>query len=46
MNQNIYEHDTEVSPTIKYCQPYISINLQKFVKIWENILGNNAKMIL
>lgn len=46
MNQKIYEHDTEISPTIRYCQPCISINLQKFVKLWKNILDNNAKTIL
>lgn len=46
MNQKIYEHDTEISPAIKYCQPYMSINLQKFVKKWKNILDNIAKMIL
>ena len=45
MNQKIYEHDAEISPAIKYCQPCISINLQKFVKKWKNILDNNAKMI-
>lgn len=46
MNQKIYEHDTEISPTIKYCQPCVNINLQKFVKLWKNILDNNAKTIL
>ena len=46
MNQKIYEHDTEISPAIRYCQPYISINLLKFVKKWENTLDNNAKTIL
>lgn len=45
MNQKIYEHDTEISPAIRYCQPCMSINLLKFVKKWENILDNNAKMI-
>lgn len=46
MNQKIYEHDIEISPAIKYCQPCMSINLQKFVKKWKNILDNNAKTIL
>lgn len=45
MNQKIYEHDTEISQAIKYCQPCISINLQKFVKKWKNILDNNVKTI-
>ena len=46
MNQKIYEHDTEISPVIRYCQPCMSINLLKFVKKWENTLDNNVKMIL
>ena len=46
MNQKIYEHDTEISPARRYCQPGMSINLQKFVKKWKNILDNNAKTIL
>lgn len=46
MNQKVYEYDTEISPAIRYCQPCMNINLQKFVKIWENILDNNAKTIL
>lgn len=45
MNQKIYEHDTEISPAIKYCQPCMNINLQKFVKKWKNILDNNVKTI-
>ena len=36
MNQKIYEHDEEISPAIKYCQPCLSINLQKFVKFKKN----------
>ena len=43
MNQKIYEHDTEISPAIRYCQPCISINLQKFVKngkiFWTTMPG-------
>ena len=46
MNPKIYEHDSEISPAIRYCQPYMNINLQKFVKKWENILDNNVKTIL
>lgn len=46
MNPKIYEHDTEISPVIRYCQPCMNINLQKFVKIWKNILDNNVKTIL
>ena len=33
MNQKIYEHDEEISPAIKYCQPCMSINLQKFLNL-------------
>ena len=46
MNQKIYEHDTEISPAIKNCQPCMNINLQEFIKKWKNILDNNVKMIL
>lgn len=46
MVNKVYEHDTEVNPVINYCQPSMSIDLQKFVKLWKNILDNNAKTIL
>lgn len=41
MNLKIYEHDIEIGPAIRYCQPCLSINLQKFIKngkiLWTNL---------
>ena len=45
MNPKIYEHDFEISSAIRYCQPCMNINLQKFVKLWKNISDNNVKMM-
>ena len=29
----MYQHDTEISPALRYCQPGLLINLKKFLKL-------------
>jgi len=35
-NNKIYEHDIEISPALKYCQPRLFLNLREFLKLLKN----------
>lgn len=32
-NNKIYEHDVEISPALRYCQPGLLIDLREFLKL-------------